>query len=198
MSSLTTHILQAALALPEGGVLSPKEFLHLGGREAVDQSFTRLVRQGELLRVCRGLYVLPVEGRFGKRAPEAEKVLESLAQKSGEVIVAHGAATANSLGFSTQIPIKEVFYTSGRSRNLALGKRTITLKHAPNWLLLLGGQPGGALIRALAWLGEQQMEHFIPQLRDKIAPDEWRAVAAVRSELPGWLAKTVGRAALHA
>jgi len=198
MSTLITHILQAASALPEGGVLSPKEFLHLGGREAVDQSFTRLVRQGKLLRVCRGLYVLPVEGRFGKRAPDAEKVLESLAQKSGEVIVAHGAATANSLGLSTQIPMKEVFYTSGRSRSLTLGNRTITLKHAPNWLLLLGRRPGGALIRALAWLGEQQVEHSMPQLRDKIAPDEWQAVAAVRSELPGWLAKTVSRAALHA
>jgi len=198
MSILTTHILQAASVLPEGGVLSPKEFLHLGGREAVDQSFTRLVRQGKLLRVCRGLYVLPVEGRFGKRAPEAEKMLESLAQKSGEVIVAHGAATANSLGLSTQVPMKEVFYTSGRNRSLTLGKRTIILKHAPNWLLLLGRRPGGALIRALAWLGEQQTEHFMPQLRDKIAPDEWQAVVAVRSELPGWLAKTVGRATLHA
>jgi len=50
----------------------------------------------------------------------------------------------------------------------------------------------------LAWLGEQQVERSIPQLRDKIAPDEWQAVAAVRSELPGWLAKTVSRAALHA
>jgi len=198
MSTLTTHILQAASALPEGGVLSPKEFLHLGGREAVDQSFTRLVRQGKLLRVCRGLYVLPVEGRFGKRAPEAEKVLESLTQKSGDVIVAHGAATANSLGFSKQVPMKEIFYTSGRSRSLVLGKRTIILKRAPKWLLLLGHRPGGALIRALAWLGEQQVEHSTPQLRDKIAPDEWKAVAAVRSELPDWLARTVSKATLNA
>jgi len=198
MPTLIAHILQAAVALPEGVVLSPKEFLHLGGRDAVDQSFTRLVRQGKLLRVCRGLYVLPVGGRFGKRAPEAEKVLESLAQKSGEVIVPHGAATANILGLSTQVPMAEVFYTSGRSRSLTLGKRTIILKHAPNWLLLLGRRPGGALIRALAWLGEQQAEHSMPQLRDKIASDEWLAAAAVRSELPSWMAKTVSKEVLHA
>ena len=198
MSVLTTHILQAASALSEGGVLSPKEFLHLGEREAVDQSFTRLVRQGKLLRICRGLYVLPVEGRFGKRAPGAEKVMEYLAQKSGEIIVAHGAATANNFGLSTQVPVREVFYTSGRSRRLALGKRTIILKHAPNWLLLLGHRPGGALIRALAWLGEQQVEYSMPLLSGKIAPDEWQAVVAVRSELPDWLAKTVSRVAINA
>jgi hypothetical protein len=198
MSFLAMSILQAAAALPEGNLLSPKEFLHLGGREAVDQTFTRLVRQGKLLRVCRGLYVLPVESRFGKRAPEAEKVLESLAKKSGEIIVPHGAAMANSLGFSTQVPIKEVFLTSGRGRVLALGRRTIALKHAPGWLLLLGRRPGGALIRALAWLGKKQAEHLMPQLRVKITTDEWRAVAEVRFKLPDWLAETVSRAAFRA
>jgi len=198
MSFLAISILQAASALPEGGLVSPKEFLHLGGREAVDQTFTRLVRQGKLLRVCRGLYVLTVESRFGERAPEAEKVLGSLARKSGETIVPHGAAMANSLGLSTQVPIKEIFLTSGPSRVLALGKRTIALKHAPDWLLLLGNSPGGAVIRALAWLGKKQAEHFMPQLRDKVAANEWQAVAEIRFKLPDWLAATVSRTAFHA
>jgi len=198
MSTLSTHILRAAAALPEGGVLSPKEFLHLSPRAAVDQSFTRLVRQGRLLRLCRGLYVLPVEGRFGRRAPEAEKVLQSLAHKSGELIVAHGAASANHLGLSTQLPLQEVFYTSGHTRTLALGNRTLALRHAPPWLLLLGHSPGGALIRALAWLGKQQTQSLMPQLREKITPEEWQAVSAVRLKLPSWLAKIFSQAACHA
>jgi hypothetical protein len=197
MSILATSILQAAATLPEGGLVSPKEFLHLGGREAVDQTFTRLARQKKLLRVCRGLYVLPVGSRLGKRAPDAEKVLESLAQKRGETIMPHGAAAANSLGLSTQVPVKEVFLTSGRSLTLTLGQRTITLKHAPSWLLLLGPRPGGAVIRALDWLGKNQAEHIMPQLRDKITQDEWQAVAEVRCKLPDWLAKTVSRALSH-
>jgi hypothetical protein len=198
MSFLALSILKAASTLPEGGLVSPKEFLHLGGREAVDQTFTRLARQGKLLRVGRGLYVLPVESRFGKKAPEAEKVLEALARKSGEIIVPHGAAMANSLGLSTQVPVKEVFLTSGPSRVLALGQRTIALKHAPGWLLLLGHRPGGAVIRALAWLGKKQAAHFMPQLRGQVSPDEWRAVAEVRFKLPDWLAETVSRAAFSA
>lgn len=35
----------AGCDMPEGGVFSPKEFLHLGSREAVDQTFTRLVKE---------------------------------------------------------------------------------------------------------------------------------------------------------
>ena len=62
MSSLAQYILTKANQLPEGGVFSPKEFLHLGSREAVDQTFTRLVKGKKLLRVGRGLYTLPLRG----------------------------------------------------------------------------------------------------------------------------------------
>jgi len=54
MSQLTENILSAVQSLPEGGLLSPKEFLHLGSRAAIDQALTRLTREGKLLRVGRG------------------------------------------------------------------------------------------------------------------------------------------------
>jgi hypothetical protein len=60
-------------------VLSPKEFLHLESRAAVDQVFTRLVEAGKLLRVARGTYVAPVSSRFGTRPPAPEKVIKALA-----------------------------------------------------------------------------------------------------------------------
>ena len=46
MSQLAQSILSAAQILPEGGLLSPKEFLHLGTRAATDQTLTRLKREG--------------------------------------------------------------------------------------------------------------------------------------------------------
>ena len=66
-NTLPESIVSHARSLPEGGVLSPKEFLHLGSRVAVDQAFSRLVKAGKLLRVVRGTYVAPVSGRFGTR-----------------------------------------------------------------------------------------------------------------------------------
>jgi len=38
MSQLVQSILSFAQSLPEGGLLSPKEFLHLGSRVAIDQT----------------------------------------------------------------------------------------------------------------------------------------------------------------
>jgi hypothetical protein len=198
MTPLVQHILAKANQLPEGSVFSPKEFLHFGSREAVDQTFTRLVKEKKLLRVGRGLYALPVQGRFGIRPPSPERLLAALTKKTGETMVSHGAAAANRLGLTTQVPIREIFLTSGRSRTLRLGSRVLEIKHAPPWQILLGESSGGALIRALAWLGPEQAEEVTPQLREIVPAKAWEAVTAVRSELPSWLAKTVSRAAQHA
>ena len=118
MSQISEAIQSAARALPEGGLLSPKEFLHLGSRAAVDQALTRLTREGQLLRVGRGTYSLPVQGRFGSRPPSTEAVVQAIASVSGETIVPNGAAEANALGLTTQVQTREVFITSGRSRTL--------------------------------------------------------------------------------
>ena len=66
MTTLPESILLHAHSLPEGGVLSPKEFLHLGRRAAIDQALSRLTKEGKLLRVARGTYVTPVSSRFGR------------------------------------------------------------------------------------------------------------------------------------
>ena len=73
MKTLPETILRRARSLCEGGVLLPKEFLHLGSRAAVDQAFSRLTKEGKLIRVARGTYVAPVSSRFGSRAPAPEK-----------------------------------------------------------------------------------------------------------------------------
>jgi len=69
MSTLPESIHLHAQTLAEGGVLSPKEFLHLGSRAAIDQALSRLTKEGKLMRVARGTYVCPVSSRFGTRAP---------------------------------------------------------------------------------------------------------------------------------
>jgi len=44
MSQLEQSILSQAQSLPEGVLLSPKEFLHMGSRAAIDQTLSRLAK----------------------------------------------------------------------------------------------------------------------------------------------------------
>lgn len=198
MSHLTEAILSAAHALPEGGLLSPKEFLHLASRAAVDQALTRLVQEGKLLRVGRGVYALPLVSRFGSRPPSTESIVEAIESTKGEVIVASGATEANALGLTTQVPTREVFLTSGSTRKLRLGNRSVELKHASRWQLVLGKRPAGKAIRALSWLGQEQAPAALKVLRTKLPAEEWAAMRAARAALPSWMARAISEMNEHA
>lgn len=195
MNTLPETILQQARSLPEGGILSPREFLHLGSRSAVDQAFSRLARTGRLLRVARGTYAVPISSRFGSRTPSPEKVIRALAEQSGEIVVPHGASAANTLGLTQQVPIREVYLTSGRTRKLKLGRSEVLVKHAPHWMLALGTRPAGSAVRALAWIGPTHAGKSLALLRRILPLSEWQMLTSTRATLPGWMAQAIGEEA---
>lgn len=131
MERLGEAILRHACSLPEGEPLLAKELAHLGSRAAVGRALARLARRGALLRAARGFYVRGVETRFGTRAPAPEKVVAALACRRGETVTPSGAAAANALGLTNQVPIRTVYLTSGPSRKLQLGGQLVELTHAP-------------------------------------------------------------------
>jgi hypothetical protein len=190
MTTLTQSIMEHAEAQPAGTALSAKQLLHLGSRAGIDQALSRLVAAGGLLRVGRGLYVSPVRSRFGSHPPKAAQVVASVVAAKGGEMASHGAAAANTLGLTTQVPTSAVYATTGRSRTLNLGRQIVELRHAPSWQFVVGGLAGEA-VRALAWLGEKRGEEAIGRLRSKLTGQEREALLHARSSLPTWMAKQV-------
>ena len=175
--------------------MTAKGLLHLGSRAAVDQTLSRLSRSGELLRLGRGLYVLPVESRFGGRPPSVEKTVKAFAAQRGEQIANGGAMAANALRLTTQVPVKRVFLTSGRSRILKLGRQEIELRHAPPWQLVLGNRKAGEAVRALAWVGRERAGLAAEEIRRSLTAEERRELRSVSAQMPGWLVGPVSRLA---
>ena len=195
MERLSETVLRYAQGQPEGAPVLAKGLLHLGSRAAVDQALSRLVRRGTLLRAGRGVYVLPVESRFGRRAPSVENTVEGLAVARGERIANSGAMAAHLLGLTTQVPVKRVFLTSGPSRTLTLGQERVELRHAPAWQLVLAGRRAGEAIRALAWLGRDRASVATGMVRQKLSEDERQELGNVSAQMPGWLAGPVSAVA---
>ena len=197
MQTLAKQVLEHATGLPEGTPLVAKELLHLGNRAAVDQALARLVQRGRLLRAGRGIYVLPVENRFGTRAPSTVKMVEGLANQRGETIASHGAAAANALGLTAQVPMRAVYLTSGPSRRLRLGAQMVEFRHAPIWQLIFPGRAAGEVVRALAWLGPEKAGEAIQKLRSKLQASELKEVASARARLPTWMAQEISALVAH-
>lgn len=192
MKTLPEAILEYALGSPEGHVLSPKEFLHMGNRTAVDQALSRLSKEGRLIRVDRGVYVAPVQGADHCRPPVAEKVFESLAALSGEQIAPDGATSAIAFGLTKRGQIANGYVTSGRSRTLMLGETKVSLEHAPAWMLALGRGPTGAAVRAIAWMGPDTVDKALTAVRRSLSGSDWLTLVACRASLPSWMARAIG------
>ena len=180
-----------ATEAPEGTLLCPSALLHLGSRAAVDQALSRLARKDELLRVCQGVYVRPIQTRFGPRPPAVGKVLASLSALWGETIVSCGGTAANTLGLTTQVPVRSVYLTSGPNRKLKLGGLAVELRHAPRWQLVAPHRPAGDAVRALAWLGPKEVEENLEALEHKLSSEDIEELAATRAVMPAWLAEPV-------
>ena len=191
MPSLPRLIMEHAAESPEGSLLCPNVLLHLGNRDAVDQALSRLARSGRLSRVCQGVYVRPVETRFGPRPPSVDKVIESLTALWGETIVPCGGAAANALGLTTQVPVRSVYLTSGPNRKLKLGEGTVHLRHAPRWQLVAPHRAAGDAVRALAWLGPQEVKESLSVIARKLSAEDLGELAASRAMMPTWIAEPV-------
>ena len=191
MPSLSKRIMEHAAARPEATPLCPGALLHLGSRAAVDQALSRLARAGRLLRVCRGVYMRPVETRFGPCPPIVEKAVMALAELWGETIVPCGASAANILGLSTQNPVLFVYLTSGPSRRVRFGTQEVRLRHAPRWQLVAPYRPAGNAVRALAWFGPREVEDALPAVASRLSDDDMAELAAARAIMPAWMAEPV-------
>jgi len=186
-------ILTEAEKLPEGALISAKKLLHLGSRGAIDQALSRLAKRKKLMRAGRGLYFKPIQTRFGIRAPAPEKVVSCLAETHAEIVARHGAAAANALGLTTQVPTKVIYYTSGRDRRFKLGEQTVELKNAPLWLLLPGKGEVGEAVRALNWLGHRQAGEALMKLKQRLPASTVSELIALRPALPDWLSKSISQ-----
>lgn len=195
MESLDDTILEKAGRLREGTPVSAITFLDMGTKPAIRSTLLRLVRAQKLLRVGRGTYVVPVVSRFGSSAPSAHRFIEELSKQSGEDIVSSGATTANDLGLTTQVPVEMIYWTSGRSRKLNLGKLVLHLERVPSWQLVLAKEPAGEIVRVLAWAGPEHVHSALEKVAEKVPRSEMVKVAQQYHRFPRWLADALSRSA---
>ena len=188
--------LDAAGKRPDGSLLTAKHSpLALGKRDAVDQALRRLAARGRLVKITRGRYALPITSRFGIRPPAPEVVIAQLNHEGAQQLVSSGAAAANALGLTTQMPVQLTFLARTRSqKRYVFGKQQVTIRPAAAWNFLLPDRPAGQAIRALTWLGPDQASAALPTLCRVLPPVEWDALLSVRAELPLWLVELLNDA----
>lgn len=138
-----------------GWVFTPSDFQDLGSPTAARLALMRHPRAGTIRQLARGLYDFPRnDARLGPIPPATDDIAAALKGRDAFRLQASGAHAANMLGLSSQVPVRSVFLTDGRGRQVQIGKRKIILKHTTTRQMATAGRISGTVIQALRWLGQ--------------------------------------------
>ncbi|WP_321540957.1 DUF6088 family protein [Halopseudomonas pelagia] len=131
---------------PFVGSLFAKE----GEPSSVNRVLSRMVRAGALERVARRVYMRPKFSELvGAVRPSPLAIAIVTAKSRGETIQIHGAEVVRRLGLSTQIQVKEIYYTNGPTREIKIGNAVLRLQHVHPKQLQHAGTRLGVAVSAL-------------------------------------------------
>jgi len=187
---IADKILKRIRGAGRGRVFTSTDFMDLGSRAAMDQALSRLNRSGRLRRIKTGLYYFPTVSKLLNREvpPAASEVAAAIARKNGWSVQASGAAAANALGLSTQVPAQVVLHTNGRSGTTEVGGVKVQLRHTAPRFFLRNRPHSGQLLRAMRWLGQEGMDQqVIDRLRRILPMKAKKELKLALGSAPIWL-----------
>ncbi len=188
-TSVDSQILRRILSKGRGWVFTPADFLDLGSRTAVGLALMRRVRAGTIRQLARGLYEYPRRSQqFGLLPPTTEDIAKALQGRHATRVQLSGAHAANALGLTDQVPVRTVYLTDGRSRNVKIGRREIVLKRTTPRNMATAARASGLVIQALRWLGQRNVdEKVISKLRRNLKPVDRAALMKDAHLAPAWI-----------
>ena len=191
--STDSKILRRIRSRKRGWVFTPDRFADLGSRQAVDLALMRHRDSGLIRQLARGLYDYPkIDPELGPLQPSTDDIASALAGRDATRLQPSGAYAANLLGLSTQVPMRVVYLTDGRSRTVQVGKRQIVLKRTTPRNMATAGRSSGLVIQALRHLGRENVdEQIIAQLDHRLNDDARKQLMNDIRYAPAWIAEII-------
>ena len=172
-----------------GWVFTPFDFLDLGSPHSVGMVLTRMMRNGDVRRLARGLYDVPREHAvLGELLPTADDIAQALARRDGATVQPAGAMAANLLSLSEQVPARAVYQTDGPSRTVQVGALTVQLDSRPPRQVRARSPMSSLVFAALRSLGKQNVSRArIAHLRSTLSRADRRQLLRDLPLAPAWM-----------
>lgn len=155
MESTDDQVIEKINRSPRGALFFPDSFLSISNAKTVSKVLERLVQDGKLHRAATGIYLRPVEDEvIGIMLPGIEEIAEAIMKRDKARAVPTGSYALYKLGLSTQVPMNIVYYTDSSSRQVKIGKQTITFKKASAKNVSAIGEISRLVIQALRSIGK--------------------------------------------
>lgn len=188
--TIDDQIVSSIYGHKRGWVFTPDHFKHLGSRDSIASALKRHKQSGLIRQLARGLYDYPkTDPDLGTLEPSTDDIASALAGRDATRLQPSGAYAANLLGLSTQVSMRVVFLTDGRSRTVQIGKRQITLKNTTPRNMATANKISGLVIQALRHIGKDQVtQEIIEKLRKRLTIEDRKRLMADIRYAPEWIA----------
>jgi predicted transcriptional regulator of viral defense system len=110
--TIENNILKKMKQNRRGKIFFTNDFAALGKYKACSKALERLAKEGEIMRVSRGIYTIPQKSELlGTLTPSFDSVVAAIVKRDKAKIIPSGLFAENALGLSTQVPMKAVYLT---------------------------------------------------------------------------------------
>lgn len=161
MGSIKSAIFKFLEESPDHSIFFLNDFVEYGSVETVRKVLLQARSEGLVSHLSHGIYVKPMQSRFGEVPPPLEIIAKAIAKRDHVKIMPTGSTAANVLGLSTQVPMTVSYLTTGSSRIIPIGKRTIKFKHAAPRNFAYKGKTIPLIVQALKDIGEKNINEQI-------------------------------------
>lgn len=189
MSTVAAKIISRVRALNQGA-FTPKDFLDLASRSAIDQALLRLVKAGKLRRIGRGLYDRPRHSAIlGSNAPaNLDAVVAAISRRAKTAVIRDDLAAANAMGLTTAVPTRPAYVAARKIGDVRIDRRTVRFSRAQAALIPWIGSPAAPIVQALLWAHATKapMDAAVATIARHASRDAKAALARNLRMLPAW------------
>jgi len=180
-----TFIRRFIFMLEKGRLFTTRDCLNFGKRASVDQALCRLVRDGTIVRLARGVFRrndwnLPHAGAFD--------VALAKARAFGKTIACHGADLACDLGLVDEGNHEPTFAVDKGSSSFRFGGTVIHLREACLRKMQGGDSKVGQVVRALWYIGRSFCTlELVMKACSRLGRIERKELVSTIARMPAWL-----------
>ena len=187
--SLNQQILARVAKKGRDWAFTPHDFADMGDPRGVGMALTRLVRDGKIRRIARGLYDCPhPHPVLGQAGATADSVVAAVARGRHLRLLPSPQVAANQLGLSTQVPAQMIYQTDGAPAKVQLGNRQIIFRRNTGRILALAGRASGLVAQALRDVGQGKVTpDMIQHLRQRLDATAKKQLTGDLTLVPAWM-----------
>ena len=178
-----------------GDIFIPADFSDLGEARKITMCLSRLLEEGKLEKVRRGVYMKPRYSTLLNRSvpPRENAVAKAIARNYGWTIVPCGDTALNLLGLSTQIPAVWLYVSDGPYKIYETDGIKFQFKHTDRKNELIGvSETTALLIQALRALGKDNIDlQTISYLSGRLDAKEKQQILQESRYITAWIYESI-------